>query len=264
MRNIFVFSTLVLCLSACQSVRVNSDDPTYDPFEPLNRQVFGFNNSVDRIFLGPVARGYINTVPEPARDGVSNALANFNAPTTFANDVLQAKPQRAAETFTRFLINTTLGLGGLFDVAGAGENGIKPHREDFGQTLGYWGVPSGAYFVAPFLGPTNLRDTVGGITDNVFNPYVWVEFGVSSNLDTYLQAGQTVVTAIDARARLNDSFEALQRQPEPYTALRRAYTNGRATAIRDGQAVDNPYDDLPDFDEFDDFDDLEDGTGLEE
>ncbi|MEM7006145.1 MAG: VacJ family lipoprotein [Pseudomonadota bacterium] len=264
MRKSLIFIALALGLSACQTARVNSDDPTYDPFEPLNRQVFGFNNAVDRVFLGPVARGYINTVPEPARDGVSNALANFNAPTTFANDVLQAKPQRAAETFTRFLINSTIGLGGLFDVAGAGENGIKPHREDFGQTLGYWGVPSGAYFVAPFLGPTNLRDTVGGFADNVFNPYVWLEFSASSTLDTYLQVGQTVVVAIDARAQFNDAFESLNRQPEPYTALRRAYTNGRITAIRDGQPVDNPYDDLPDFDEFDDFDEFEDEAEFEE
>ncbi|MEO0498908.1 MAG: VacJ family lipoprotein, partial [Pseudomonadota bacterium] len=201
MRKSLIFITLALGLSACQTARTNSDDPTYDPFEPLNRKDFGFNNAVDQAIIGPVARGYIKTVPEPARDGVSNALSNLNAPTVFVNDVLQAKPQRAAETFSRFLINSTIGLGGIFDVAGAGENGIEAHSEDFGQTMGHWGVPSGAYIVAPFLGPTNLRDTVGSFVDRAFDPFFWLEFSAADSLDIYIQGGRTVATALDTRAR---------------------------------------------------------------
>ncbi|MEO0882477.1 MAG: VacJ family lipoprotein [Pseudomonadota bacterium] len=264
MRKSLTIMALALGLSACQTARTNSDDPTYDPFESLNRKVYGFNNAVDRAIIGPVARGYIRTVPEPARDGLSNGLTNLNSPTVFINDVLQAKPQRAAETLARFIINSTIGLGGLIDVAGAGDNGLEGHSEDFGQTLGYWGVPSGAYFVAPLLGPTNLRDSIGTFADRATDPFIWLEFGVADSLDVYIQSSRTVVTALDTRARLNEAFESLNRQPEPYTALRRAYTNGRKTAIRDGQPVANPYDDLPDFDEFDDFDDFEDNTELDE
>ena len=255
MRRSSKFLLAALCVSACTTTQVNSDDDTYDPFEPLNRQVFGFNNAVDRAVVGPVARGYNRTVPEPARDGVHNALTNLNSPVVFVNDVLQAKPQRAAETLSRFIINSTIGLGGFIDVAGAGENGIEGHTEDFGQTLGTWGMPSGAYFVAPFLGPTNLRDTTGAIVDRAFDPFFWLEFGASDSLDLYIMGGRTVAGALNTRARLDDAFEALNQQPEPYTALRRAYTNGRKTAIRDGQPVANPYDDLPDFDDFDDFED---------
>lgn len=241
-------------LAACAtSAAPSADDGMYDPFEPLNRQVYGFNEGVDQIFLGPVARGYIRTVPEPARDGLHNALVNLNSPVVFINDVLQAKPQRAAETLSRFVINSTVGLAGLIDVAGAGETGIEPHSEDFGQTLGYWGVPMGAYVMAPFLGPSNIRDTTGRIVDIAFDPLFWIEYGTSDLLDTYIGAGRTVTTAIDTRAEFDDAFTSLRRQPEPYTALRRAYANGRKTAIRDGQETDNPYDDLPDFDEFDDF-----------
>ncbi|MEL7130436.1 MAG: VacJ family lipoprotein [Pseudomonadota bacterium] len=255
MRALAKTAFVVFWLSACASTPPANTDDVYDPFESFNRKVYGFNNSVDRAIVGPVARGYIKTVPEPARDGVHNALVNANSTVTFANDILQGKPGRAAETFTRFLINTTIGLGGLFDVAG--KSGLEGHTEDFGQTLGVWGMPMGPYFMAPFLGPTNLRDTAGGVVDNLFDPLTWVEFGVSDNLDLYLNGGLVVTNALDTRARLNDAFEALQDQPEPYTALRRAYSAGRKTAVRDGQPVDNPYDDLPDFDDFDDFEDEE-------
>lgn len=242
-------------LAACATNASPAEDGMYDPFEPLNRQVYGFNEGVDKIFLGPVARGYIRTVPEPARDGVNNALTNLNSPVVFINDVLQAKPQRAAETLSRFVINSTIGLGGFLDIAGGGETGIEGHSEDFGQTLGYWGVPMGAYVMAPFLGPSNIRDTTGRVVDLAFDPLFWIEYGTSDLLDTYIGAGRTVGTAIDTRAQFDDAFTSLRRQPEPYTALRRAYANGRKTAIRDGQDVANPYDDLPDFDNFDDFED---------
>ena len=256
MRLLSVCLIAAFALSACATQQKTSTDGVYDPFEKLNRNVYGFNESVDKAITGPAARAYNNNVPKPARDGLSNFLANANSPVTFFNDLLQAKPGRAAETLSRFLINSTVGLGGLIDVAG--KSNLEGHTEDFGQTLAVWGVPQGAYVMAPLLGPSTLRDTVGGIVDRVFDPLTWLEFGVSRNLDLYLMGGRTVVGAIDTRAGLEPAFENLRSQPEPYIALRRAYSNNRQSLIRDGLISDDIYDELPDFDEFDDFDDFED------
>lgn len=241
----------IFFVAACATSPPDNTDAIYDPFENVNRSVYGFNESVDKAVIGPVARGYNQAVPKPARSGVSNFLANANEPVTFVNDILQAKPGRAAETLSRFIINSTVGLAGFIDVAGQSE--LERHTEDFGQTLAVWGVPMGPYFVAPLLGPSNLRDTIGGVVDNAFDPLTWIEFGLS-DLDIFLQGGLTGATAIDTRAGLEEAFENLRAQPEPYIALRRAYSNQRRSAISDGIISDDIYDDLPDFDEFDDFD----------
>lgn len=256
MRPIFALIASAVCLSACASTtREATEASIYDPFEPLNRQIYGFNEGVDKAILGPVARGYIKAVPEPARDGVTNFLANTNSPVIFANDILQAKPQRAAETLSRFIINTTIGFGGLIDVAG--KSNLEGHTEDFGQTLAVWGVPNGIYVMTPFLGPSNLRDTTGRIVDMAFDPLTWIEYGLS-DLDLYISSSRVLVTAVDTRARLDPAFENLRSQPEPYVALRRAYSSNRESQIRDGEIEDEAYDNLPDFDEFDDYDDVED------
>lgn len=260
MKTISSLALLALCLTACTTTPADNADAIYDPFEDLNRNVYGFNESVDKAIVGPIARGYIKTVPKPARSGIGNFLANVNEPVTFVNDILQAKPGRAAETLSRFVINSTVGLGGFIDVAG--QSDLERHTEDFGQTLAVWGVPMGPYFVAPLLGPSNLRDTVGGIIDNAFDPLTWVEFGLS-DLDVFIQTGLTGANAINTRANLEDAFENLRAQPEPYIALRRAYANQRRSAISDGIISDDIYDDLPDFDEFDDFDDFDDEDGFD-
>lgn len=247
------FTLLTLFVAAgCATTPKQNPSEIYDPFENFNRKVYGFNESVDKAFVGPVANGYARTVPKPARSGLRNFIANANSPVTFINDVLQAKPQRAAETFSRFVINTTVGLGGFFDVAG--KSGLEQHTEDFGQTLGVWGVPMGPYFMAPLLGPSNLRDTTGRVIDIAFDPLTWTGFS-TNNLSTYLNGAETVATAIDTRAELESALEVIRSQPEPYTALRRGYAAQRRSAIRDGIVSDDSFDDLPDFDEFDDFDD---------
>lgn len=248
-----VFTLLsVIVMSGCATTPSQNPSDVFDPFENLNRKIYGFNEDVDRAVLGPVSRGYANTVPKPARSGLRNFIANANSPVTFVNDVLQAKPQRAAETLSRFLINTTVGVGGLFDVAG--KSGLERHTEDFGQTLGVWGFPTGAYFVAPFLGPTNLRDTTGRVVDIAFDPLTWISLGVS-NLETSINATETLFTAVDTRAQLDTALETIRAQPEPYIALRRGYSAQRNSAIRDGVISEDSFDDLPDFDDFDDFDD---------
>ncbi|MGA0570192.1 MlaA family lipoprotein [Variovorax sp. VNK109] len=128
-----------------------------DPFEPFNRGVARFNDVVDDAVVKPVATAYRNVTPQPVRTGVTNFFGNLGDVWSFVNNVLQLKGQASAETFMRVNVNTLFGLGGILDVAT--ELGIERHREDFGQTLGYWGVPSGPYLVLPILGPSTVRDT---------------------------------------------------------------------------------------------------------
>lgn len=252
MQRLFTALCLIFTFTACATTTQRDPSEIYDPFEPLNRNVYGFNETVDKAIVGPVARSYNNNIPKPARNGLENFLRNASTPVTFANDLLQAKPGRAAETLSRFVINTTVGLGGLIDVAG--QSDLEGHTEDFGQTLGVWGVPMGPYVMAPLLGPSNLRDTVGGVVDRVFDPLNWIQFGLS-DLNIYLSGAQTAAIAVTTRAGLEPAFENLRSQPEPYIALRRAYANQRNSATRDGLISDDIYDDLPDFDDFDEFED---------
>ncbi|MEO1029277.1 MAG: VacJ family lipoprotein [Pseudomonadota bacterium] len=254
MRNVFVFAAFCAAATGCATNPGSTDN---DPFEDLNRQIFGFNEAADRAIVGPLADGYRAVTPEPFRDGVSNALQNLNSPVVFANDVLQGKPKRAGETLARFAINTVFGLGGLFDTAD--QMGIEGHTEDFGQTLAVWGIPEGPYLMVPFMGPSTARDGVGRLVDNfVFDPLQWIEFAGRPNLNDHLRISRAAVTAVNTRAGLNDVFETLRAQPEPYVALRRAYRANREAEINDGKLPDDPYEDLPDFEEFDEFDEFED------
>ena len=145
-----------LVLSAGGCATVSRPDPD-DPLESFNRTVFDFNDALDRAVLKPVATGYVDWVPSLARRGVNNFFNNLRDAWSFVNNTLQAKPTGAADSVLRFGVNTVFGLGGLLDVAG--EMRIPRHTEDFGQTLGYWGVPPGPYLVLPFLGPSTVRDT---------------------------------------------------------------------------------------------------------
>ena len=147
-------------------------------------------------------------------------------------------------------INSTFGIAGLWDVAGY--NGIEGHREDFGQTLGVWGVEPGPYIILPVMGPSNLRDFMGRGVDNAFDPLNWTEFE-DRDLDNEIMVTRTVVGAIATRERLIETIETLRDQPEPYIAMRRNYTSQRQAAIRNGKIEDDPYKDLPDFDDFDEF-----------
>lgn len=150
-------AALLLCalmLGGCASV---SQPHPQDPLESFNRGVYGFNDGVDRAVLKPVAQAYVAVTPSPVRTGVGNFFSNLGDIWTFVNSVLQFKGQAAAETAMRFSVNSTLGLAGLLDIAT--EAGIPKYSEDFGQTLGFWGVPAGPYLVLPLLGPSTVRDT---------------------------------------------------------------------------------------------------------
>lgn len=261
MKFVVAATVAVLSLTACAtSADTSESSDVYDPLEGWNRDVYAFNETVDKAALGPIARAYRVATPGLFREGVRNVLANLNQPVVFANTVLQGNVDASGETFGRFLINTTLGVAGIFDVATP--MGVAEHREDFGQTLGVWGVDEGAYLMLPLLGPSNVRDAFGMATDRAFDPLTWTEFE-DPDLDDQLRAGITVVGAISTRERLIEQIERLREQPEPYIALRRNYTSQRRAAIRNGQTEQDPYKDLPDFDDFGAFED-EDTSGTEQ
>lgn len=246
MRVAFAVLGATLTLGACATTGAEqSGSDVYDPFEGVNRSIYGFNNAVDAAVLEPVAKGYRAVTNEPVRGGVSNFLTNLGQPVVFANTILQGKPGAAFDTATRFVLNTTIGIGGVFDPATHFE--VPEHKEDFGQTLGTWGVSPGPYIMMPFTGPSNLRDAVGGGIDNAFAPLNYATF--EGDTETRIVLG--VTGAISARESLIEQIEVLREQPEPYIALRRNYTQQRDAAIRDGRQEEDPFANLPEFDDYD-------------
>ena len=240
---------LAMGLGACASTQSVETGTVSDPYEGFNRQMFAFNSEVDKYALGPAAGAYETVTPEFARDRVGDFLHNLKSPVIFINDVLQGEGDRAGDTLGRFLINSTIGVAGLWDVAGY--NGIEKHSEDFGQTLAVWGVESGPYLVLPLMGPTTPRDLFGGGIDRALDPLNWTEFADNPDLDDHIASGRSVLGGLNARVALDDQIEQLNAQPEPYVALRRIYSSQRQAEIRNGRInEEEAYDDLPDFDEF--------------
>ena len=267
-KNAFAAVGLGLLVAACASTPKEPGDLVADPFENLNRQVFAFNTGADRYVIGPAAGVYETATPRLFRAGVGNFLGNLGEPVTFANTVLQAKPLAALDTALRFTINSTVGIGGIFDVAD--EFGVEKRREDFGQTLAVWGVDSGPYLVLPLLGPSTVRDTFGGVVDRGFDPLNQMRWqadylGNDEDFDSAFRGTTTVLGILNARVAFGEQLETLQSQPEPYVALRRAYIGQREAAIRDGrqQPGTDPYADLPDFDAYES-DDGADGQAAEQ
>jgi len=214
-----------------------------DPWEGFNRNLFGVHQAIDGAVLEPVARGYRAITPRPLRTGVVNFLRNLKSPVVFANDVLQGEVGRAGNTVGRFAINTTLGIGGIFDPATS--MGLERHEEDFGQTLAVWGVPTGPYLFVPLLGPTTVRDGAGRIIDTAFDPLTWADF---DDVDT-VRAARTVIAGIAQREALIDQIDAFEAQGgDLYVTYRSAYEVSREAAIRNGRA---DVQDLPDFDDID-------------
>jgi phospholipid-binding lipoprotein MlaA len=210
-----------------------------DPYEPTNRKVFEFNQGLDKNVALPVAKFYNHVVPEPVRDSVHNVLTNLGKPVVFGNDVLQGEGERGLETFGRFAVNSTFGLGGFFDVATRW--GMPDHSEDFGQTLGVWGSGEGSYLVMPLLGPAPPRDLAGYVADQFMDPLNYVRFDGYWTF-TYVRAGMGV---LDLRARHVDDLESIERSSVDYYATQRSlYRQYRNSEIRNG-APDNS--DLPDL-----------------
>ena len=198
-----------------------------DPLEGFNRGVYKFNDVSDKAVFKPIAGAYKAVMPTPVRSGVSNFFANLKTFVTTINQVLQFKFNKAAESAGRFVINSTVGIAGLFDVAS--KQGIPQYKEDFGQTLGYWGVGNGAYLMLPFFGPSTLRDTTGLIADSMtIDPIGYIDDPRTRNI--------VIATKfIDTRAQLLPGSDLLDEAAlDPYTFMRDAYLQRRANQVADG------------------------------
>jgi len=234
----------VFLLGACASSEAAR--AANDPFEPMNRAVFAFNQAADDAVLRPVAEGYMAVTPKPVQTGVHNVLVNLNQPVVFVHTVLQGRPNAAADTLARLIMNTIFGIGGIFDLAT--HEGLPLHQEDFGQTLAVWGVSEGPYLVLPIWGPSSLRDAPALYPDLFLHPVNW-DGSVSSSTPAWAFRG---VTVIDVRVQSDGVLGRLDRAAiDPYIQMRSAWRQFRAEQIRNSQARRNAYDDLPDFDDFD-------------
>jgi phospholipid-binding lipoprotein MlaA len=191
----------------------------------MNRGIFWFNDQADQWVVEAVATGWDVVMPERAERSISNFFANLRFPVVFLNDVLQGKPGAAAIDVGRFMVNTTIGVGGLFDPASIW--GIERHNEDFGQTLGVWGVPPGPYLVLPILGPSNPRDTAG-------IPVDWVFSVTPLFLSSFWWTGAGVVNIVNARAQVLDEIaQAKEAALDYYVFVRNAYYQRRVAQIND-------------------------------
>ena len=219
-----LLALLSLTLSACTTTGSRSSEAS-DPLEPINRVAHNFNEDLDRALLRPIARGYARVMPEPVQIGVSNVFFNAKYPVTMVNNALQGKFVPAFSDLGRITLNTTLGIGGLFDPATA--IGLERYDEDFGQTLGVWGVPSGIYVVVPFLGPYTLRDGIGSIVDDFAEPRSYLE-------DDSTRYGLWTGDKFDRRVRLLDADAVLDRTGDSYAFIRSAYLQRREFLVKDG------------------------------
>jgi phospholipid-binding lipoprotein MlaA len=219
----------LLCASllpACASLPPGERDPR-DPYERFNRSIYRFNDTLDRSVAKPVARAYTKIAPAPVRTGVSNFFRNVNSVTVMVNNLLQLKPKAFFAETARLMVNTTLGIGGLFDPAS--QMGLPAGDEDFGQTLGRWGVKSGPYLVLPVLGPSSARDSFGLVGDQFTDPkYYLVE-------EFWVRAGLTVGSLIDTRASLLGTDDVLASSFDPYVFMRNAFLQRREFLVRDGK-----------------------------
>ncbi len=200
--------------------------PDRDPLEPVNRLTFALNEGVHLLVLDPVASAYDWLLPEPVEGAIRNLFENLEEPVTVVNDLLQLQPRQAARSLGRFALNTTVGLGGLFDPAR--RLGIERHEADFGETLGAWGVPSGPYLVIPLLGPTTVRDAVGGAVDTLFQPHTYAPLGTQ----IVVRSGDGL-TEYELHAPMLEALR--QSSVDYYTALRSAFLQARDQEIAEAR-----------------------------
>ena len=227
-----LLALLALAVTGCATV----ERP--DPLEQMNRGIFAFNEGLDRYALEPVATAWNFVIPGFVQDGIRNFYHNLEMPVVVANDVLQAKPVAVVEDVARFFFNTTLGLAGFVDVAT--RVGIPDNDEDFGQTLGYWGVPSGPYLVVPILGPYTLRDGFGEIVDTTAAAYAYMNlfwFDVVG-LNTYETTGASIGSygfrLVNLRAIYLEEIESSRKDAFDYYAfVRNAYLQNRRARVLD-------------------------------
>lgn len=213
--------------------------PAYDPWQPVNRQMFAVGMGVDHAVLRPIAHGYVRVTPQGLRNRVSSMVYNLGEPSTALEDVLQGRPRRAGRASLRFVVNSTVGVLGMFDVAK--HWGVAPHESDFGQTLALYGAKPGPYLYVPVVGPLNVRDGVGRVVDVVTDPVGFVTGPVT----TTIGATRMGATALDQRVASDGAFNALDDALDPYATTRSAYTQYRAAIVAKATGEAQA---LPDFD----------------
>ena len=213
---------ILLILSGCSTTGAAKNDP----FEPMNRAIFSFNEVVDDNILKPVAKTYKYITPDPIETGVSNVFSNIGEVSTIANDVLQLTFNQAGHDILRFSINTTLGVLGIFDVATS--MGLTKNKEDFGQTLGYWGMPQGPYLVLPFLGASSFRDAPGLYADMQISPV--------EQLHNKEELAANTLNIVNLRARLLRASKILDTAAkDKYIFIRESYLQKRELLVNDGE-----------------------------
>ena len=231
---LILFISFNLFAAASDDVKTSSEDfettiyedEIYDPLEGINRAVFGFNNVADRVILEPVAKGY-KKLPPPIQSGVGNFINNLKLPLAAVNQLLQGQGKNAAESTGRFLVNSTIGILGLVDVA---DNiGLEQKEEDFGQTLATWGVGDGFYIVLPLFGPSNVRDTTGMFMTMMTDP---INAYAVNQGEAWAIPMRTAVNATDQRSQIIDEVNALRdNSVDYYASVRSSYYQNRKAAI---------------------------------
>jgi phospholipid-binding lipoprotein MlaA len=227
-------AAFVFALGACATRPPASDvaatqeyNENNDPLEPANRVSFAVNEGLDTYFLAPVARAYRYAVPGVVRRPVHNLLSNMSTPVLFINDVVQTRPRAAGTTFMRFVINTTVGVGGVFDVAAGW--GYPFHDNDFGLTMALWGIPEGPFLFLPLLGPSNPRDAAGYGVDIAFDPFTWTPTGYGLHTLNGIRTGLTI---LDARTNVLDEVDSIKKTAlDPYATFRSLYRQNRQNTV---------------------------------
>jgi len=230
MPNSLLLSNLLIAflLNGCATEQTQPKDE----WEGWNRSVHGFNEDLDKAVLKPVAKGYQEWVPEPVNEGITNFFGNITDIGVTFNDLFQLKMLQGGMDLSRFLINTTAGVGGFFDVASKLD--LPKHNEDFGQTLGFWGVPSGNYMVLPFFGPSSPRDAAGLLGDALLNPLTYVSFGAGAAVSGAV-TGAKAVDVTDTRSDLLTSEKIVdEAATDRYDFIKNAYLQNREYQVYDG------------------------------
>lgn len=235
-----------VALSGCASNnQMAADGDIYDPMESMNRTVFDVNDALDQALLEPVAKGYRAVTPQLVRDGVRNFLRNLRTPVNLANQILQGDVEGAASDMSRFVINTSIGIGGVFDVAA--DTGLKYEQEDFGQTLAVWGIDHGPYLVLPLIGPSSVRDATGLAVDTLADPVRLYLYNTDNEEWYYARSG---ATALSQRESLIDALDDLRKNSfDYYAALRSAYMQKREAMVHDENPDEVAAPSIPDYDE---------------
>ena len=230
--SLFKLIALSLLLAGCAGTQSRDTDPDADPWEGFNRKVFAFNNGLDKV-VRPIAVGYDKVMPDPVQRGVGNFFRNLDAPVTFVSQILQGKFTEGLDSLGRFIVNSTVGVLGFFDVAS--KAGMPYYDEDLGQTLAAWGYEDSRYLMLPFFGPSTFRDGVGRFTDSYVHP-------VGRAIHGRNKWGYWLVRGIDQRARYLDQDAELNQAYDPYVLMRDVWMQNRQYQIYDGDPPMADYD----------------------